>query len=75
MKCNLVFLLFNISNRTIFDTLGKIDDWHKELFHSLGKAYVKHGEVLELFNLYSEEEGFGNKEIPKKILEKENMNE
>ncbi len=56
-----------IANRSMFDSLGNLDEWHRSVFHQMGSVEVKHGVQLEIFNIYSEEEGFGNKKIPEKL--------
>lgn len=59
-----------IANRTVWDALWNLNNWHREVFHDLGIVKVKHGVDLLVFNVYSEKEGFGNPEIPEKMREK-----
>lgn len=56
-------------NRPLFDALGNLDDWHRSIFHNIGFVKVKHNVKLEVFNVYSKEEGFGNSDLPKKLKE------
>lgn len=56
-------------NRPLYDAIGNLDSWHKQVFHNLGFVKVKHGVRLEIFNVFSVDEGFGNSNLPKKIGE------
>lgn len=56
-----------IANRTVYDYFGNVDKWYKQLFTSLGKVTIKHGEELELFNIYNEKEQIGNPALPLKL--------
>ncbi len=59
-----------IANRTIYDQLGNMDDWHRNIFHELGTIEVKHGVKLDIYNIYSVEENFGNPQTPAKMRKK-----
>ena len=59
-----------IANQTIKGIMSNIDPWHKSVFHDLGEVVVKHGLPLRVFNIYSEEEEFGNPELPLRCKEK-----
>ncbi len=56
-----------IANRPIYDALENIDAWHKSVFHELGDVEVKHGIKLKVYNVYSEEDDFGNPALPEKL--------
>ena len=56
-----------IANRSVYDNMNNLDNWHRSIFHRLGVVSVKHGVELEVFNIFSEEEGYGNKELPAKM--------
>ncbi|MCD4820293.1 MAG: hypothetical protein K8S23_16545 [Candidatus Cloacimonetes bacterium] len=61
-----------IANRTIYDTLCNVDQWHKCLFNDLGIVTVKHGVKLDVYNIFSKDENFGNPELPQRVKELNN---
>ncbi len=58
-----------IANRTVYDAFGNRDAWHRKVFHDLKDVKVKHGVDLHVYNVFSEEEGFGNPEKPERMRE------
>jgi serine/threonine protein kinase/tetratricopeptide (TPR) repeat protein len=48
----------------VAEILGQVSTWTSAM-HDLGKAEVKHGVRVHLFNLYTEE--IGNRELPQKL--------
>jgi len=60
----------------IAEDIRKLSPQYKEIFHHVGEYTIKHGEQLQLYNVYGE--GFGNKYSPRKgkvLKEKKNANE
>jgi len=51
-------------SRAVADVLDQLSGW-KEKLHDLGKAEVKHGVRVHLFNLYTDQ--VGNPEVPEKL--------
>ncbi|HXV66766.1 MAG TPA: hypothetical protein VD731_06050 [Nitrosopumilaceae archaeon] len=47
----------------IADDLLKLSSDYKKILHPIGSYHIKHGEELQLFNIYGE--GFGNKIAPR----------
>ncbi len=47
----------------IADEVRKLSDEYKKIVHPIGDYSIKHGEELQIFNIYGE--GFGNKIAPK----------
>jgi len=65
-----------LASKRIAEDLTKLTREYKFLFHSIGKYEIKHGEVIEIYNVYGKD--FGNKIFPRKgkeIQKKENDNE
>src|SRR5579863_9503297 len=51
-------------SRAIADILLQLTDW-KSATHDLGECEVKHGIVIQVFNIFTDE--FGNSQIPSKL--------
>jgi hypothetical protein len=51
-------------SRAIADILLQLSDW-KAAVHDLGECEVKHGVVIQIFNVFTEE--FGNSQVPAKV--------
>jgi hypothetical protein len=51
-------------SKKIAEDLMKLSKEYKKLFHPIGKYEIKHGEKIEIFNVYGP--GFGNKIFPRK---------
>ena len=51
-------------SKRIAEDLMKLTREYKSLFHSIGKYEIKHGEKIEIYNVYGK--GFGNKIFPRK---------
>lgn len=58
-----------LANRPLYDALGNLDQWHKKIFHNLGYVTVKHGVQLQIYNVFSNEEDFGNSNLSAKLKE------
>lgn len=59
-------------SRTVADVLDQLSGW-KEKLHDLGKAEVKHGVRVHLFNLYTDE--VGNPAAPEKLRSVQDLGE
>ena len=53
-----------LASKRIADATKKLTREYKSLFHSIGKYEIKHGEKIEIYNVYGK--GFGNKIFPRK---------
>ena len=51
------------SSARIAEEVRKLSDEYKKIVHPIGDYSIKHGEELQIFNIYGE--GFGNKIAPK----------
>jgi serine/threonine protein kinase/TolB-like protein/Tfp pilus assembly protein PilF len=51
-------------SKEMFDVLCELGDWEERL-HDLGETEVKHGVLIHIYNLYTDE--VGNSEIPQKL--------
>ena len=51
-------------SKRIAEDLTKLSKDYKLLFHSIGEYEIKHGEKIEIYNVYGN--GFGNKIFPRK---------
>ncbi|HEX8142822.1 MAG TPA: protein kinase [Pyrinomonadaceae bacterium] len=51
-------------SKEMFDLLCELGDWEERL-HDLGQAEVKHGMLIHVYNLRTDE--FGNAEVPQRI--------
>ena len=51
------------SSAIIAEQVRKLSDEYKKIVHPIGDYSIKHGEELQIFNIYGE--GFGNKIAPK----------
>ncbi|MFH0774128.1 MAG: adenylate/guanylate cyclase domain-containing protein [bacterium] len=54
-----------LASKVIASALSEVKKEYDSLFHYLGKFEVKHGLVLEIYNVYGED--FGNSKLPSKI--------
>ncbi len=52
------------ASRRFADDVRVLSPEYKEILHGVGNYTIKHGEELEIFNVYGE--GFGNKQAPRK---------
>lgn len=55
-----------LASRSIAESLSQVKEEYERLFHYVGEFEVKHGKVLELFNVYNDV--VGRKSKPKKKL-------
>jgi len=53
-----------LASKRIADDIRKLTKEYKLLFHPIGKYEIKHGEKIEIFNVYGKD--FGNKIFPRK---------
>ncbi|MFZ3214208.1 MAG: tetratricopeptide repeat protein [Terriglobales bacterium] len=51
-------------SKSVADVLGQVGAW-RNMLHDLGEAEVKHGVMLHIYNLYSDE--IGHRELPHKL--------
>ena len=51
-------------SKSVADVLGQVGIW-RDMLHDLGEAEVKHGVMLHIYNLYSDE--IGHRELPHKL--------
>ncbi len=51
-------------SKSVADVLGQVGTW-RDMLHDLGEAEVKHGVMLHIYNLYSDE--IGHRELPHKL--------
>ena len=61
-----------LASKRIAEDVMKLSRDYASLFHSIGEYEIKHGEKIEIYNVYGK--GFGNKIFPragKKMLKKE----
>ena len=61
-----------LASKRIAEDVMKLSRDYTSLFHSIGEYEIKHGEKIEIYNVYGK--GFGNKIFPrsgKKMLKKE----
>ena len=53
-----------LASKRIAEDVIKLTREYKSLFHSIGKYEIKHGEKIEIYNVYGKD--FGNKIFPRK---------
>src|SRR3970040_2591475 len=53
----------SFASARIAEDVLKLSADYKKMLHSIGSYHIKHGEELQLFNIYGE--GFGNKIAPR----------
>ncbi len=53
-----------LASKRIAEDIMKLSKEYKSLFHSIGEYEIKHGEKIEIYNVYGK--SFGNKVFPRK---------
>jgi len=53
-----------LATREGFEAMGRVSIQNKDLFHSVGRYKVKHGEELDVFNVYDQNGPYGNPSRP-----------
>ena len=52
-----------LASKRIAEDVGKLSREYRSLFHSIGEYEIKHGEKIEVYNVYGK--GFGNRVFPR----------